>query len=311
MGFVTIFSATPLTTLAASAATSPLAIAAAETAGSEELTGIAKWSVDVMEWMGSFGVALLVALENLFPPIPSEIILPLAGFTASLGSFHLVSAIAWATVGSIVGAMALYYVGYALGRERTRAIMGALPLVNARDIERTEEWFDKHGTWTVLFGRLIPIFRSLISIPAGVTRMPIPKFLGLTLAGSLTWNTILVYAGYLLGENWHLVEPVLDNLKWVVVAVALVLLIWFVVVSIRRRRTTNQQTSTDGISAPGGTTGTGGASENPSTSRTVGTTGASERSSEARTAETAGVTGGSAQGTASDPHDTADSEPED
>ncbi|MDO5495033.1 MAG: DedA family protein [bacterium] len=207
-----------------------------ETAGTAELTGIAKWTVDVMEWMGSFGIALLVAAENLFPPIPSEIILPLAGFTASLGSFHLWEAIAWATLGSVVGAMALYYVGFALGRERTRKLMGALPLVNPRDVARTEAWFDKHGTWTVLFGRLIPIFRSLISIPAGVTRMPLPKFIGLTLVGSLVWNTILVGAGYLLGENWHAVEPALDWLKYVVVAVVVAGVVWFVVSHLRSRR---------------------------------------------------------------------------
>nr|NLD40161.1 DedA family protein [Actinomycetales bacterium] len=226
----------------------------------------------MMEWMGSFGVALLVALENLFPPIPSEIILPLAGFTASLGSFHLVSAIAWATVGSVVGAMALYYVGLALGRERTRKIMGALPLVNARDIERTEAWFDKHGSWTVLLGRLIPIFRSLISIPAGVTRMPIPKFLLLTFVGSVTWNTILVSAGFLLGENWHLVEPVLEYWKYAVVAVVAIALVWFVIAHLRAKRAAGDKdeesvTGTEAFSGAGAGSEAGTGSEAGAVSR--------------------------------------------
>ncbi|HHW82560.1 MAG TPA: DedA family protein [Actinomycetales bacterium] len=198
-----------------------------------------------MEWMGSFGVALLVALENLFPPIPSEIILPLAGFTASLGSFHLWEAIMWATVGSVTGAIALYYVGFALGRERTRKIMGSLPFVNPRDVERTEAWFDKHGTWTVLFGRVVPIFRSLISIPAGVTGMALPKFVGLTLVGSLVWNTLLVGAGYILGENWHAVEPALDWFKYVVVAVVVAGVFWYVVSRLRSRR--NAAAEGDGL----------------------------------------------------------------
>lgn len=227
----------------------PAARLTAATADGASLTGIAAWAVNVMEWLGSFGIAVLVAAENLFPPIPSEIILPLAGFTASLGSFTLWEAILWATVGSVVGAIALYFVGFALGRERTRRIMGALPLVNARDIERTEAWFDKHGSWTVLIGRLIPIFRSLISIPAGVTRMPLARFTVLTLIGSLVWNSILVVAGYMLGENWSAVEPVLDWFKYVVVAAVLLAGIWFLIAHLRKRDVATAQRTGIGPSA--------------------------------------------------------------
>lgn len=183
----------------------------------------------MIEWLGGPGVALLIAVENLFPPIPSEIILPLAGFTASLGQFTLFEALVWSIVGSVVGATALYYLGFFLGRERTRALMGALPLVKREDVERTEAWFDKHGQWTVLIGRLIPIFRSLISIPAGITRMPVGKFLALTTLGSTVWNTVLVVAGFILGENWHVVSPYVDVLSNVVLAAVALAIVGFVV----------------------------------------------------------------------------------
>ncbi|AZN30229.1 DedA family protein [Flaviflexus salsibiostraticola] len=194
----------------------------------QELTGIAGWAVDVMETLGGFGAFLLIGLENLFPPLPSEIILPLAGFTASVGTLGLVEMIIWCTAGSVVGAWALYGVGAALGRERTRRIMGALPLVNVDDIVRTEAWFDRHGKWTVFLGRMIPIFRSLISIPAGVTRMRLAGFTALTLGGSLIWNTILIGAGYALGENWHVVEDWVSTFSTVVAIIVLALLIWWV-----------------------------------------------------------------------------------
>ncbi|MEZ7898631.1 MAG: DedA family protein [Flaviflexus sp.] len=194
----------------------------------QDLTGIAGWAVSVMESLGGFGAFLLIALENLFPPLPSEIILPLAGFTASLGSLTLIEMIIWCTAGSVVGACALYAVGAALGRERTRKIMGALPLVNVNDIVKTEAWFDKHGKWTVLLGRMIPIFRSLISIPAGVTRMPLVIFTVLTLTGSLIWNTVLIYAGYILGENWSRVEGWVGIFSRIVLIAIVVFLVWWI-----------------------------------------------------------------------------------
>lgn len=184
----------------------------------------------------------MVAAENLFPPLPSEIILPLAGFTASVGTFGLLEVFLWSVLGSVVGAVALYYVGYFLGRERTRRLMGALPLVKVEDVIRTEAWFDKHGHWTVLIGRVIPIFRSLISIPAGITRMSLGKFLALTLLGSSVWNALLVGAGYLLGENWADVEPYVGILQNVVIVGVGVILIGFVVwrlVQSRRDSTAN------------------------------------------------------------------------
>lgn len=220
----------------AAASLSPLAPTSAPVPGSEDLGGLTGWSVGVMESLGGLGAAIIVAFENLFPPIPSEIILPLAGFTASRGnSFGLLEAIVWCTIGSVVGAYLLYGVGALLGRERTRAIMNWLPLVKVSDVDKTEAWFERNGRWTVLVGRFVPIFRSLISIPAGITRMPLLVFGLLTLLGSLVWNTALILAGYYLGENWTVIEDYLGWFKYVVVASIVVLLAWFVVSHLRGR----------------------------------------------------------------------------
>jgi len=204
-----------------------------ETEGS--LTGFA---TDLVERLGGPGAGLAVALENLFPPIPSEVILPLAGFAASRGDLNLVSAIAWTTLGSVVGALALYGIGAALGRERMRAIAARLPLVKVADLDRTEAWFARHGTKAVFFGRMVPIFRSLISVPAGVERMPLPVFLLHTTLGSLLWNTTFVLAGYLLGENWHAVEPVVGTFQNVVILACVAALAWFACTRLIRRRRT-------------------------------------------------------------------------
>ncbi|UKY50000.1 DedA family protein [Streptomyces inhibens] len=193
------------------------------------------WITDLMDALGAPGAGLAIAAENLFPPLPSEVILPLAGFAASGGSMHLASALAWTTLGSVIGALALYGVGALLGRERTVAIAARLPLVKVSDIEKTERWFQRHGTKAVFFGRMIPLFRSLISIPAGIERMPIPVFLALTTLGSLVWNAIFVLAGYLLGEKWEEVTGFVDVYSKVVLAAAALAVAAFVSVRVSRR----------------------------------------------------------------------------
>ncbi|GAA3072551.1 hypothetical protein GCM10017600_24700 [Streptosporangium carneum] len=189
-----------------------------------------------METLGAPGAGVAIALENLFPPLPSEVILPLAGFTASKGNMTLFDAVLWTTLGSVVGALALYGVGALLGRERVVAIAAKLPLVSVSDIEKTEAWFARHGRKTVFFGRMIPIFRSLISIPAGVERMPITVFTLLTTLGSLIWNTAFVMAGYLLGENWSLVEDYVGILSKVVLGVVVLAMVIFVAIRLADRR---------------------------------------------------------------------------
>lgn len=192
------------------------------------LTALVDWSVSLMEVIGPAGAGLAIALENVFPPLPSEVILPMAGLTASRGTFTLFEALFWTTLGSIVGAFALYGLGRWLGAERLRLLAARIPLLHPEDIDRTVAWFHRHGGKAVFFGRMIPLFRSLISIPAGVTRMPLWKFGLLTAGGSLVWNTIFVLAGYLLGEQWHVVEMYADILQYVVIAAVGVGVAWFV-----------------------------------------------------------------------------------
>lgn len=203
--------------------------------------GVAGWAIEMMEKLGAPGAGLAVALENLFPPLPSEVILPLAGFAANRGDLGLISAIVFTTLGSVIGALALYGVGAALGRDRTRALAGRLPLVKVEDVDKAEEWFAKHGPKAVLIGRLVPVVRSLISVPAGVERMTVPLFLALTALGSLVWNTALIVAGYSLGEKWHVVESSVGVFQWVVVAGAVAAVTWFVMVKIKGKRSVSEK----------------------------------------------------------------------
>ena len=207
--------------------------------GGSLIESISDWAVSMMETIGAPGAGLAIALENLFPPLPSEVILPLAGFTASRGNFSLFEAIFWTTAGSVIGALALYFLGAWLGRDRMRAIVSRVPLVDLADVDHVEDWFNRHGYKAVFFGRMIPLFRSLVSIPAGIERMTLWKFLVLTTAGSLIWNCIFVLAGFYLGENWHLVEAYADVFQKIVIASVILLVGYFVVsrvLKIRRKR---------------------------------------------------------------------------
>ena len=197
------------------------------------MTHLIDWSVSLMEIIGPAGAGLAIALENIFPPLPSEVILPMAGLSASRGSFSLAEALIWTTLGSVVGAFLLYGIGAWLGVDRLRTIAAKVPLLRPDDIDRTVAWFHRHGGKAVFFGRMVPIFRSLISIPAGVTRMPLWKFGLLTVAGSAFWNTIFVLAGFLLGEAWPVIERYADILQYVVIAAVVVGIAWFLVVRIR------------------------------------------------------------------------------
>lgn len=200
------------------------------------LTVLVDAVVSLMHVIGAPGAGLAIALENLFPPLPSEVILPMAGLAASRGSFTLVEAFAWTTAGSVVGALLLYGIGAWLGLARLRAIAVKVPLIHVEDVDRTVAWFSRHGGKAVFFGRMIPIFRSLISIPAGVTRMPLWRFGLLSLAGSLVWNSVFVLAGFFLGESWHIVETYAEFLQYVVVAATLTAVASFVVARVRQLR---------------------------------------------------------------------------
>lgn len=200
------------------------------------LTTLVDAVVSLMDVIGAPGAGIAIAAENLFPPLPSEVILPMAGLAASRGSFTLVEALLWTTAGSVVGAFLLYGLGAWLGLHRLRAVAKRVPLLHLEDVDRTVAWFARHGGKAVFFGRMIPIFRSLISIPAGLVRMPLWRFGLLTLAGSAVWNSVFVLAGFLLGESWHVVETYADILQYVVIVGAALLVGWFVVTRVRQLR---------------------------------------------------------------------------
>jgi membrane protein DedA with SNARE-associated domain len=200
------------------------------------LGAVTDWAVNLMETIGAPGAGLAIALENLFPPLPSEVILPLAGFTASRGNFSLFEAILWTTLGSVIGAYALYALGAWLGRDRMRRLVSKVPLIDLEDVDKVEDWFNRHGYRAVFFGRMIPLFRSLVSIPAGIERMPLGKFLLLTTAGSLIWNSIFVLAGFFLGENWHVVEQYADTFQKIVIVAVVLFVVYFVVSKVRKHR---------------------------------------------------------------------------
>lgn len=202
----------------------------------DNLSGFSAWTVTIMETLGPAGVGFMVFLDNIFPPIPSELVLPLAGFTSSQGQMNIVAAIVFATIGSVVGAVLLWALGKWIGIERIARIAVKMPLVDVDDVHKTVDWFDKHGDKAVFFGRMIPIFRSLISIPAGMRDMRLTKFLLLTTAGSLIWNTILIVTGFTLGENWSVVETYAGYFQNVVIVAVVVFVIVWIVFKIRKRR---------------------------------------------------------------------------
>ena len=202
------------------------------------LGDLASWVQDVIERLGAVGVALLVILENVFPPIPSEIVLPFAGFVAQRGDGSVVVMIFAATIGAVVGALILYGIAAVIGPERLRAFVvrfGRWFGVKPADLQRAEEWFDRHAVVAVLLGRCVPLIRSVVSVPAGFRRMRLVPFVLYTAIGSTVWNTALIGAGAVLGNQWERVEPYVATLQWVVVALIAVLVVRFAVVRIRRR----------------------------------------------------------------------------
>ena len=206
---------------------------------------IVDWVIELMKDIGGPGIALGLFLENLFPPIPSEVILPLAGFTAAQGHYTRVEAVLWATLGSVAGALLLYGIGAALGLDRLRVIAHKMPLVDVADVDKADAWFSKHGPKAVFFGRFVPGVRSLISIPAGIDRMKMTSFLFYTTAGSLIWNTIFVWIGYQLGDRYHLVEEYMDPISKVVyvliILTGLGVIAWMVRRSMKRSHDPDDQ----------------------------------------------------------------------
>jgi len=182
------------------------------------------WIADLIDAFGALGVALLMALENLFPPIPSELILPFAGFLVGRGELGYLPVLVASTAGSLFGALVLY----ALGRWGGRNLIlryGRFLRVKEADLDRAEGWFDRYDEWVVLFGRMVPGVRSVVSIPAGILGTPLVRFVLLTTAGSAAWNALLLGAGWYLSDNWREIADIVgsaSNAVLVLVAVALV-----------------------------------------------------------------------------------------
>jgi len=202
------------------------------------LSSLATWVQDVIEQLGYVGVALLVVAENVFPPIPSEIVLPFAGFVAQRGSESVVIMILAATFGSVVGALIMYWIAAVIGDERLHAFtrkFGKWVQIREVDLTRAEEWFDRHATSAVLIGRCVPLIRSVVSIPAGFRRMKLVPYIAYTFAGSLVWNILLIGAGALLGDNWERVGSYVGVFQWVVIALVIAVIARFTFGVYRRR----------------------------------------------------------------------------
>lgn len=204
-------------------------------AGGDE-GGIVAFAGDLLLALGDLGVGALVLLETLVPPVPSEVILPYAGYLSREGRLSLVGLMLWSTVGSTAGALLLYWLGAALGMRRASRLLERSRLVDEDDVRRGAEWFHRHGALAVVIGRLVPGVRSLISIPAGADRMHLGLFVLCTAVGSGAWNAALIGLGAALGTQRHLIDPYLDVLD-VVVYVGLAAAVGVLVVRrVRRRR---------------------------------------------------------------------------
>lgn len=188
-----------------------------------------EWITGLLGSLGYAGVTFLMFLENVFPPIPSELIMPLAGFTAAQGKLSLVGVIVAGTLGSVLGALPLYYLGRRLGADRLRALAdrhGRWLTLDGDDIDRAIAWLDRHGRAAVFFGRLVPGVRSLISVPAGIDRMGLAPFLLFTTLGSGIWTGVLAWLGHLLGGRYQEVERYLNPVSYVVLGIVLAGYLW-------------------------------------------------------------------------------------
>ena len=203
---------------------------------------MADWIQNLMDSMGYFGILFLMIVENVFPPIPSELIMPSAGFAAARGDMNLVVVVLMGTLGSVLGTLPLYYLGRAFGEKRLMEWAdrhGKWLTLSGKDIKQADDWFDRHGTKAVLFGRMVPGIRSLLSLPAGMSEMPMVKFLIYSAIGSALWSGALATAGYLLGENYDQVEQYIGPASKIILGLVVVAaVVWF----IRRRREATQRT---------------------------------------------------------------------
>ncbi|NJK50300.1 DedA family protein [Candidatus Gracilibacteria bacterium] len=194
-----------------------------------------EWITRTMESLGYIGIALLMFLENLFPPIPSELIMPLAGFTIAKGNMEFIPAILAGVIGTVLGAFPWYYIGKLVSEERLEHLAdkyGKWITVTSKDIKKANEWFNRHGIKAVFFGRLVPGVRTLISLPAGINNMSLVPFILYSTIGTTLWVVFLTATGYLLGDNYELVDEYIGPVSKIVL---LSLIIWFIIWIVRKR----------------------------------------------------------------------------
>lgn len=188
--------------------------------------------IEVMNSYGYFGIGLLILIESLFPPIPSELILTFGGFMTINSNMTIIGVIIASTIGSLLGAIALYYIGKILNRERLIKIVkskyGKLLRIKPKDIESADKWFDTKGNKTVFFCRFVPVARSLISIPAGMSEMPKLKFIIYTFFGSLIWNTLLVCVGAFAGNKKDMILNIIDKTSSVILFIIFIICFIFI-----------------------------------------------------------------------------------
>lgn len=197
------------------------------------------WATEVIDSIGLLGVAVLVALESVIPPLPSELILLLAGFNVDQGNFSFLGAVVAATVGSVVGALILFALGALLSEERLMWLLhkvGRFVGFTTKDVDRGFDWFERHGAPVVFFGRLIPLVRSAVSVPAGAARMPLAKFVLWTALGSAVWNVVWVAIGQILGDQWEKADAWAGTFQYVAVGLVAVVGLGLIVRNLRRRR---------------------------------------------------------------------------
>lgn len=190
---------------------------------------MAEWIIETINSAGYLGLFLLMLLEAVFPPIPSELIIPFAGFAAARGDLSFFGVVAAATAGSVVGTLPWYIAGRVFGLHRVRYLadrFGRWLTLNAEEIDLATGVFRRYGPWIVLFGRLLPIIRTLISVPAGLAKMPAWQFFGFSLIGMVVWNCILAGAGYVLADHYHLIEAWLDPLTYLVLGAVVLLYLY-------------------------------------------------------------------------------------
>ncbi len=207
--------------------------AASPTDGLDGLVGVAARAIDSL---GEWGVGAFTLAETVVPPIPSEVILPLAGYLAKQGSLNLFLVFVTSTLGAYLGALLLYWLGAKLGLERSIRGLSKLPLVDREDFEHAAGWFRRHGRSSIFFGRLLPGVRSLISLPAGAASMPLGTFSLYTLAGSGLWNGALIGLGYLLGTQYRLIEQYSRFLNYAVYAALVVTVVLLVARRVKRAK---------------------------------------------------------------------------